>query len=185
MTACGSRQEDAGPPPTVTASVSPVCARTGGTISIAWTAEHADACDVVGVQSGLPVSGSTTVETVAALLISKEVALVCYRGARPGDLSACAHACSWTDKKQICTGPGCTYFRQAYYNTDNFGTGPAKDALESSSGCSATTASSGGGTTCAGKCSRCLDSCRGIGGCCCGSGCICDSDCTSACGDNC
>src|SRR5512142_1944365 len=44
---------------------------------------------------------------------------------------------------------------------------------------------SGGGGGCAGKCSSCLDSCRGYSGCCCGSGCMCESECTSSCGDNC
>jgi hypothetical protein len=43
----------------------------------------------------------------------------------------------------------------------------------------------GGGGGCAGKCSSCIDSCRGYSGCCCGSGCICDSVCTSSCGDSC
>jgi hypothetical protein len=43
----------------------------------------------------------------------------------------------------------------------------------------------GGGGGCAGRCSSCISSCRGYGGCCCGSGCICESACTSSCGDNC
>lgn len=51
--------------------------------------------------------------------------------------------------------------------------------------CSGGGGGGGGGTGCAGKCSNCLDSCRGFSSCCCGSGCMCESSCTPGCGDNC
>jgi len=52
--------------------------------------------------------------------------------------------------------------------------------LGTSSSSSSSSSSSGSSGT-ASACSKCLDSCRGISGCCCGSGCICDSDCTDTC----